>query len=199
MNRTTIRAALAMLAALAAACSDATAGADGAAAQAARPATSPPAGTAAEGPCALLTTAEVQRAFAGAKPAKLDRSLVSSGILRCAWEYPGGRFGIIDGTEEADPVRTEAQTWTLGFIDPLNRDASRHVRYERLTGVGDEAIAVVERADPAKGFVANGAFLVVRRGARQITMMDAALAARDRPAALAALQELGKAAAKRME
>ena len=198
MNSAVIRVALVMLAALAAACSDATAGADGTAAQAARPATSP-AGAAAERPCDLLTRAEVQRVFAGANPAQLDRSLADSGILRCAWEYPGGRFGIIDGTEEADPVRAEAETWTLGFVDPLKRDASRHVRYETLAGVGDEAIAVVERADPAKGFVANGAFLVVRRGARQITLMDAALAARDRPAALAALLELGKAAAKRME
>ena len=150
-------------------------------------------------PCALLTTAEVQRAFAGAKPGKLDRSLENSGILRCAWEYAGGRFGIIDGTEAPDPVRAEAQSWTMGFLDPLKRDASRHVRYEVLAGVGDEAIAVVERADPAKGFVANGAFLVVRRGKRQVTLMDANLATRDRQAALAALQDLGKAAAKRME
>jgi hypothetical protein len=186
-------------AALLTACSDATAGADATAAQAARPAAAPPAGASGEGPCALLTITEVQRAFAGAKPGKLDRSLEDSGILRCAWEYTGGRFGIIDGTEAPDPVRAEAETLTLGFVDPLKRDAARHVRYEVLTGVGDEAIAVVERADSAKGFVANGAFLVLRRGARQITLMDTNLAARDRQAALAALQDLGKAAARRME
>ena len=199
MNRTVVRVAFTMLAGLAAACSDASAGADDTAAQATRPAPTPAAGAAGDGPCALLTIAEVQRAFTGAKPAKLDRSLEYAGILRCAWEYPGGRFGIIDGTEAPDPVRAEAETLTLGIVDPLKREASRHVRYETLAGVGDEAIAVVERADPAKGFVAHGAFLVVRRGARQITLMDANLATRDRAAALAALQELGKAAAKRME
>jgi hypothetical protein len=141
----------------------------------------------------------VQRAFAGAKPSQLDRSLEKHGILRCVWNTPEGAFGIIDGTETPDPVDAEAQTWALSFLDPLKRDAARHVRYERLAGVGDEAIAVVERADPAKGFVGNGAFVVVRRGHRQITLMSDAIARRDRPAALAILRELGTAAAKRME
>ena len=84
MTRTAARVAITMLAVLAAACSDATAGAEGTTAQAPRPAAAPPPGAAAEGPCALLTIAEVQRAFAGAKPAKLDRSLEHAGILRCA-------------------------------------------------------------------------------------------------------------------
>ena len=42
------------------------------------------------------------------------------------------------------------------FRDPLKPDAGRHVRYEEIAGVGDEAIAVVEPADASKGFIQGG-------------------------------------------
>jgi hypothetical protein len=168
------------------------------AAQAAKPSAAAPA-TAGDGPCALLTNGEVQRVFAGAKPGQLDRSLEKHGILRCVWNHAAAPVGIVDGTETPDPVDVEARTWALGFLDPLRRDADSHVRYETLAGVGDQAIAVVERTDPKKGFVADSAFLVVRRGNRQVTFMAMDLARRERPAALAVLQDLGKAIAKRLE
>ena len=192
MNRTSM-VAISVVAALAAGCSETRAGAATQAAQAATPA------VVGEGPCALLTNAEVQRAFAGAQPGQLDRSLEQQGILRCVWNHPAGPIGIVDGTEAPDPVDVEARSWALGFLDPLRRDADRHVRYETLAGVGDQAIAVIERADPGKGFVANSAFLVVRRGSRQVTLMAMDLARRERPAALAVLQELGTTVAKRLE
>jgi hypothetical protein len=155
----------------------------------------------AEGPCALLTTAEVQRSFPGSTPGILNRSQEKYGVLTCLWDSPTGQFSIIAGTKgEPDPsVRDEAETWTLIFLDPLRRDAARHVRYQSLPGVGDEALAIVEREDKAKGFLRNGAVLVVRRGKRVIAALSTDLARRDRAEALKVFEELGKTIAKRLE
>jgi hypothetical protein len=151
-------------------------------------------------PCGLLTIAEIRRAFPDSKPGKLDRSQEEKyGIVTCRWDSPTGSFGIMIGDEAPDPARQEAETWTLMFLDPVRRDAARHVRYEVLPGVGDEAIAVVEREDKAKGFIQNGALLVVRRGQRQITATSTDLARRDRAEALKVLDELGRAIAGRLE
>lgn len=151
-----------------------------------------------EGPCALLTTAEVQQSFPGTKPGRVDRSQEKRGIVSCLWDYPTGRLQIIDGKEITESPREEAEGWTLVFLDPLRGDAPRNVRYEKLTGVGDEAVAVVEREDKTKGFMQNGAILVVRRGKRQISVMSTDLARRERPEALRILTDLGKAIAKRL-
>jgi hypothetical protein len=166
---------------------------------AAKAAQTPPPARSADGPCGLLTNAEVQRAFPGAKPGQLDRKLEAQGILRCVWNHTSGTVGIIEGTGELDPIEVEAGTWALGFVDPLNRGAEKHVRYERLAGVGDQAIAVVEQRDAAKGFLSDSAYLVVRRGNRQVTLMAMDLARRERVAALAVLKELGTAIAGRLK
>jgi hypothetical protein len=152
----------------------------------------------ADGPCALLTTAEVQQAFAGSKPGRVDRSLEKDGILRCVWDHPAGTLMVIDGREITESPREEASGWTLTFLDPLRDDAERRVRYEALPGVGDEAVAVVERKDPAKGFAQDGAILVLRRGKRQVSVLSNDLAKRERAEALGVLATLGKAIAKRL-
>jgi hypothetical protein len=149
-------------------------------------------------PCTLLTTAEVQQAFPGATAGRLDRELEKYGLLRCEWKYPGGRLILIAGADGPDPLMDEAQGMTQTFLDPLRADAGRHVRYEKLSGVGDEAIAVVERVDKAKGFMQDGAILVVQRGTRQVSMLSSDLARRERADALRVLSDLGKAIAKRM-
>jgi hypothetical protein len=155
----------------------------------------------AEGPCSLLPTADVKRAFPGSTPGVLNRTQEKYGVLTCLWSSPTGQFSIVAGTgEDSEPsVKDEAETWTLTFLDPLRRDAARHVRYESLPGVGDEALAVVEREDKAKGFMQNGAVLVVRRGRRVVTALSTDLARRDRGEALKVFQELGKTIAKRLE
>ena len=92
----------------------------------------------------------------------------------------------------------EARGWTLVFLDPLKPQAERQVRFERLPGVGDEAIAIVERTDPAKGFINDGAILVVRRGKKQASLLSSDLARRERADALKAFVLLGKAVAARL-
>ena len=80
----------------------------------------------------------------------------------------------------------------------LDQGAPRHVRYEALTGIGDGAMAVVERIDKAQGFISDAAYLVVRRGNRQIVLMAPALAWGERADALKVLEELGRAVASRL-
>jgi hypothetical protein len=151
-----------------------------------------------EGPCALLAIGEVQRAFPGSQAGRLDRTNEKYGVVPCLWDYPGGRLSIIE-SDELSPVEDEAGGWSLMFLDPLNRSAGGRVRYEKLPGVGDQAIAVVERKDAAKGFIGDGAFLVVRRGKRQVSVMVSDLARRERAEALKVLEDLGKAVAGRMK
>jgi hypothetical protein len=153
----------------------------------------------AQDPCSLLTTAEAQRAFPGAKPGRPERNLENVGIFRCAWNYPSGTLIVLTDAGDAEATtREEAEGMTDTFLDPLRNDARRHVRYEPLPGVGDEAIAIVEREDKAKGFLINGAILVVRRGRRQVTVLSSDLGRRDRAEALRVLSDLGKAIATRL-
>ena len=151
-----------------------------------------------EGPCALLTIAEVRRVFPNATAGKLDRSQEQYGNLNCLWDHPEGRFSLLVGSETSQSVENEARGWTLMFLDPLNRAAERNVRFEPVTGVGDHAMAIVERADKEKGFLTDAAVIVVQRGEHQATLMSTDLAKRDRAEALKALEELGKAVANRL-
>lgn len=151
-----------------------------------------------QGPCELLTTAEVQRVFPGSKDGRLDRSQEKAGIVSCVWSYPTGILQIVTGDEVPETPKEEAEGWTSIFLDPLRMDAERHVRYEVLAGVGDEAVAIVEAEDKAKGFARDGAILVVRRGKQQVSALSSNLGRRDRAEALRVLTELGKAIAKRL-
>ena len=148
-------------------------------------------------PCALLTTDEVRKVFADAKPGVADHANDKYGIFSCVWTQPSGRLQIITGEEEQTPAE-EARTWVDAFADPLKSGAIKHVRFEKVPGVGDAAVAVVETVDQAKGFMRDGAYIVVRRGKQQVAILSPDLAERGRPAAIAALTELGRAVANRL-
>jgi hypothetical protein len=151
----------------------------------------------AEDPCALLTPAEVQQVFAGAKAGRRDRELEKYGMLRCTWDYPAGVL-ILVACDEDESAKDGAEGLTPAFLDPLRSDAGSRVRYEVLPSVGAEAVAVVEREDKAKGFMQDGAILVVQRGRHQVAVMSNDLARRERPEALRVFTELGKAIATRL-
>jgi hypothetical protein len=150
-------------------------------------------------PCTLLTMADVQQAFPGSKAGELDRGQEKLGMLKCIWRTPNGRLFVFTADEITETPRAEAAgTWALTFLDPLRTDAGKHVRYETLIGVGDQAVAVVEREDKAKGFMQAAAILVVRRGKQQVAVLSTDLARLERADALRILGELGKAIAKRV-
>lgn len=164
--------------------------------QAGAPGASSGQATAGEGPCALLTLAEVRRVFPDAPAGQIQRSQEKHGVVSCEW---GRRLTLVDGTDNIDTPEDEARSWTLMLLDPLDERASRHVRFETIRGVGDQAVAVVEREDKAKGFILSVAYIVVRRGPRQVTLMSTDLARRERSEALDALQQLGRAVAGRLK
>ena len=149
-------------------------------------------------PCALLTVAEVQQALPGSKPGSIERGLEKEGILRCSWRSPDGLLFLIASQEPEDSVKDEARSWVQAFVDPLRADAEGRVRFDVMPGIADQAVAVVERQDKANGIAQDAALIVVRRGTWQVSLLAPPLARRERPDALRALGELGKAVARRL-
>jgi hypothetical protein len=149
-------------------------------------------------PCALLTIAEVQQALPGSKPGTIERGLEKQGILRCSWSSPGGLLFLVASKEPEDSAKAEASGWVDSFVDPLRADARGRVRFDTIAGVGDEAVAVVERQDKPNGINEDGALIVIRRGTWQVSLLAPKLAQRERADALRALTELGKAVARRL-
>jgi hypothetical protein len=95
-------------------------------------------------------------------------------------------------------VGQEAQGFGRAMLDPERAESPDAIRYERLGSIGDEAMAVVERSDQAKGLLGNLAFLVAQRGIHLLFISAADLAAGDRTEALKVLERLGRAAMNRL-
>lgn len=144
-------------------------------------------------PCALLPVTAVRRLYADAQAGVPDLSLARQGIVRCTWKHGVGTLFLITGPDAGDTPADEAESWALTIVDPLRSDAARHVRYEPVSGVGDAAVAVVERRDPGKGFIQDGAYIAVRRGASLVSLLAPDLARGDRAEALRRLRQLGQA------
>ena len=116
-------------------------------------------------PCALLTDAEARQHFPKAKAAERERTREKYGITACLWDHPAGRL-VLQLTLGAKPGSSteEAQGLALGFVDPLKRRAGQEIRYEKIDGEGGEAVAVVEKADKARGILSDAAYLYTQRG-----------------------------------
>jgi len=150
-------------------------------------------------PCTLLTDAEARRFFPKAKAGERERTREKYGITACLWDHPADRLGL-QLTLGAKPgsSREEAEGISIGFIDPLKPGARPDIRYEKIDGVGSEAVAVVEKADEKRGILSDAAYLYTQRGDVQLMVMAVDLARGDRGAALKTLQEIGRAAAGRL-
>jgi hypothetical protein len=157
-----------------------------------------PSASALGNPCQLLTDAEVRTVFTGAKAGRVDRRREEYGLVDCIWEYPGGSFGLQLSAAPSQSFDEEVKGNTTGFLDPMKGGAERAIRFEKLTGVGDRATAIVEATDRNRGILTNIAMLIAQRGKREIVLGSPDLVKRDRAAALKALQDLGKAAASRL-
>ena len=152
--------------------------------------------TAAEGLCQLLTLGEVAAVFPGAE-AGVVTEVRAEGVTSCIWAIPAGRF-VLQSWPAKDPVAEEIRGAIYPSLDPSKQTAGV-VRYEPVTGVGDEALAVVEQKDEARGIVSDTAILVAKRGDKILLVIADDLARRDHAEALAALQSLGSSAAGRMQ
>lgn len=89
----------------------------------------------------------------------------------------------------------------MGFLDPSSPDAARKLRNETLTsvGLGNGAVAIVEARDAKRGFMTDGATLVLHRGPRTLFMTSPVLQARDRTGALKTFEALGRIAVIRLD
>jgi hypothetical protein len=150
-------------------------------------------------PCALLTQAEVAAVFPKASPGKRERTREKYGITACVYEHAGGQLGVQlwlagPGVRMAD----EADGLAAGMVDPVMRGARKNVRIETIKGLGDDAAAFAERADPKRGILSTGAIAFVRRGERVLTIGDSDFGQPDRAGTLKTLEALARQATARL-
>ena len=153
-------------------------------------------GTAAEGLCQLLTLGEVAAVFPGAEAGVVTKVPVE-GVTACTWAIPAGRF-VLQSWPAKDPVADEMKGLTFGVLDPF-KPTDGLIHYETVTGVGDEALAVLTQKDEKRGILSDAAILVARRGDKILVILSDDLPQRDHAQALAALQSLDSSAAGRMQ
>lgn len=155
------------------------------------------AASAADDPCHLLTDAEVRQVFSGVASGKRDHNVDKYGILSCVWETPNDRFIVQAFAAKPGAVADELRSRVQGSIDPMRAGAIDHIRFQSITGVGDQAMMVVERANPELGIHADMALLATQRGDRiAVLFTGTSLASGDRASALRALETLGSGIAR---
>ena len=156
------------------------------------------AGPSAGGPCDLLSLNEVRQFFPTAQAGRRDperEKMIQH--PECNWSDSAGiRQLTIQETGKIKSVEDDIHGWSEALIDLRMPDAKRNVRYEKLIGVGDDAMAVVEIADKKRGILETGAFVVIKRGGKSILMIFTPFS--DRTSALKIAENLGREAAGRM-
>lgn len=149
-------------------------------------------------PCSLLTVSEISSVVAGAKPALRDETREKYGISACEWKTARGRVGLETYKSDPNAVENEIRGLAEGFVDPLRPGVKNNIRIEKVDGVGEKAMAIVETEDKKRGILTTVAMLVTQRGDTIVIVGSDELARMDRTKALAGLQKLGAAAVKRL-
>lgn len=144
-------------------------------------------------PCALLPQSDVRRVYPDAQAGVPDLTLAKDGIVRCTWKHAAGTLFLITGPDAGDSPAEEAESLAMTIVDPLRDGAGTRVRYETVAGVGDAAVAVVERRDATKGFIQDGAYIAVRHRRALVSILAPDLARGDRGEALRRLTQLATA------
>lgn len=153
--------------------------------------------------CGLLALSDVRSVLPEAvKPVRRD-NLADQGINGCGWYVASGKYPVLEvsvwqASGADDTPMENARTLAMGFEDPLRGDAQRAVRFENVGGVGDNAVAIIEKTDSARGIMTTGALLTLQKNGKIATVSSSQLATRDRATALEQLTGLGKAVARRL-
>jgi F0F1-type ATP synthase membrane subunit c/vacuolar-type H+-ATPase subunit K len=153
--------------------------------------------------CRLLAMGEVKSIIPEVTTSRNPGGSDFDGGIVCEWgdgkrKYPLVSIRLwVDAPPDEGAMET-ARDLGQGLADPMRPAAQAAIRFERMAGVGQEAIAVVERADPGKGILATGAFIVVKKGTNVFLLTYSPLAERERKIALAELKKLGALAASRL-
>ncbi len=151
-------------------------------------------------PCTIVSLADVQKVFPGAKAGERSKRLEEYGITECSWKGANGQIVITaqESYNGGKSAHEDALGMAQGFTNPLDQRALKNVRIEAFPALGVDAAAFVETADKARGILGDGALLELRRGPHNISLGSGELPHRDRGAALKAFEELGRVAAKRL-
>ena len=151
-------------------------------------------------PCDILSSGDVQKAFPGAKVGERSMRLEEYGITECSWKGPKGQVVLaVQESSSKGTVKEDIMGMAQGFTDPLKSNSLNNVRFESFSDLGLPAMGFVEKAEPARSILGDGAMLIMRNGDHTISLGSAELAQRDRGAALKTLDELGKVAVKRLK
>ncbi|MEO7007911.1 MAG: hypothetical protein ABI156_02075, partial [Caldimonas sp.] len=151
-----------------------------------------------DGLCRLLADAEVRRVFPEAKAGVPERTREQYGIRACVWDMPHGPFVLQQWDAKGGTADNEIRGLATGMLDPVNPKARNAVRFETVAGVGEQAMAMVERKDDARGILTDAAILVSRSGGHFLELHSVDLARGERAVALQALGNLGRAAVGRL-
>ena len=152
--------------------------------------------------CGLLSLAEIRRVLPDASRTERNDNLTEHGIKACGW-YGKGKAPVLEVSVwqvsgEDDTPMSNASTLAMGVADPTRADAQGAVRLEKIAGVGEDAVAIVEKADEQRGILTTTALLTLRKNGRIATIASGFLDNTDRARALEQLATLGKAAADRL-
>lgn len=153
-------------------------------------------------PCTIVSAADVKRVFPQSLGPTRSRRLETYGITECTWKGPKGEvlLGVQESYADSDTTAAdEAAGMGTGFLDPLKPAMRKNLRIERFAGIAIDNAGFVERADPARGLLSDGAFLSLTKGRQVVTLMSANLARIDRAQALRQLEGLGRAASSRLK
>ena len=152
-------------------------------------------------PCTVVPLADVQKAFPGAQAGVRRRDVEQFGMTQCIWSHMRRYelFGVEERYSTNATVMQDAQGEAAGYLDPFAPKGKQGPRYEKVAGLGPDAVAFVESKDPQRGIVGDGAFLLMRKGPHVVVLVAYPLPGRDRAATLALLEQVGRIAAKRLD
>jgi hypothetical protein len=150
--------------------------------------------------CALLSLSEIRRVLPQAARAERDDALKEHGINGCDWYADTGKAPVLEVSVwtvsgDDDTPTSNARTLAMGIADPTRANTEAAVRLEKVAGVGEEAVAIVEKRDDARGILTTAGLLTLRQNGRIATVASAYIAVEDRSKALGQLAALGKAVA----
>nr|MDQ2734959.1 hypothetical protein [Pseudomonadota bacterium] len=137
-------------------------------------------------PCTIVSMADVQKAFPGAKAGVRSTRLEQDfGATECSWKGADGQLvlNVQEAYNSGKSAKEDALGMASGFVEPFNAKAIKNVRIETFPSLGDEAAAFVEKTDAKRGILNDGAMLELRRGRHNIALMAPDLPNRDRAAA----------------
>lgn len=148
--------------------------------------------------CKLLTNVEVRQVFPGARDGVHETGAERYGVASCSWKLHEGHLGL-NLIDDGDDLATEVRALVEAFVGPLRPDVARHVRLIKVAALGDAALGFAEPRNDAKGIPSPIALLMVQRGGKQITLFsNRTLTEAERDAAIRSLQDLARAAVRRI-